>query len=336
MIGDRKNVFKVDKVLVILYILLVGFGWGNIFSSSLSGNIDSIFNLNELYGKQIIFILLSSVLILITLSIEAKFYERFASIFYFISILSLIGLFVFGKTVNGSTSWYGLGSFTIQPSEFAKVATSLAVAKFISDLQTNIKLFNHQVKLLVIIFLPATLIILQNDTGSTLVYLAFFFVLFREGIPKIYLYSISLLFLLVVSTIKFSLSTTFLVSFIILLISYIRSKKKRNSLLKHIGVLLIAVTLSTSINYFYNNVIKQHQKNRISLWLRLENNPEEIEKMKRTILYNLNESEKAISSGGWTGKGYLEGTRTIGKFVPEQQTDYIFSTVGRRVGISWK
>tara|TARA_X000001036_G_scaffold347358_1_gene327485 strand:- start:180 stop:1460 length:1281 start_codon:yes stop_codon:yes gene_type:complete len=332
MIGDRKNVFKVDKVLVILYILLVGFGWGNIFSSSLSGNIDSIFNLNELYGKQIIFILLSSVLILITLSIEAKFYERFASIFYFISILSLIGLFVFGKTVNGSTSWYGLGSFTIQPSEFAKVATSLAVAKFISDLQTNIKLFNHQVKLLIIIFLPATLIILQNDTGSTLVYLAFFFVLFREGIPKIYLYSISLLFLLVVSTIKFSLSTTFLVSLIILLISYIRSKKKRNLLLKHLGVLLIAVTLSTSINYFYNNVIKQHQKNRISLWLRLENNPEEIEKMKRTILYNLNESEKAISSGGWTGKGYLEGTRTIGKFVPEQQTDYIFSTVGEEWG----
>jgi rod shape determining protein RodA len=90
--------------------------------------------------------------------------------------------------------------------------------------------------------------------------------------------------------------------------------------------------LSVSINYFYNNVIKQHQKNRISLWLRLESNPEEIEKMKRTILYNLNESEKAISSGGWLGKGYLEGTRTIGKFVPEQQTDYIFSTVGEEWG----
>ena len=227
MIGDRKNVFKVDKVLIVLYILLVGFGWGNIFSSSLSGNIDSIFNLNELYGKQIIFILLSSVLILITLSIEAKFYERFASIFYLISIISLIGLFIFGKTVNGSTSWYGLGSFTIQPSEFAKVATSLAVAKFISDLQTNIKLINHQVKLLVIIFLPATLIILQNDTGSTLVYLAFFFVLFREGIPKIYLYAISLIFLLVVSTIKFSLSTTFLISFGILFLNYIKTKKKK-------------------------------------------------------------------------------------------------------------
>ena len=332
MIGERKNVFKVDKPLVILYILLVGFGWGNIFSSSLSGSVESIFNINELYGKQIIFILLSSILILITLSIEAKFYERFASIFYFISILSLIGLFIFGKTVNGSTSWYGIGSFTVQPSEFAKVAASLAVAKFISDLQTNVKLINHQVVLALIIFLPALLIILQNDTGSTLVYSAFLFVLFREGIPKIYLYILCLFFLLFISTIKFSLLTTFLISFFIVLISYLKTKKKRNTLIKHLSVLLFATIISFSVNYFYNNIIKQHQKNRIGLWLKLESNPVEIEKMKRTILYNLNESEKAISSGGWTGKGYLEGTRTIGKFVPEQQTDYIFSTVGEEWG----
>ena len=108
MIGERKNVFKVDKILVGLYILLVGFGWGNILSSSLTGEVGSIFNISELYGKQLVFILLSSVIILITLSIEAKFYERFASIFYFLAILSLIGLFIFGKTVNGSTSWYGI------------------------------------------------------------------------------------------------------------------------------------------------------------------------------------------------------------------------------------
>ena len=332
MIGERKNVFKVDKVLVVLYILLVGFGWGNILSSSLTGEVDSIFNISELYGKQLIFILLSSVIILITLSIEAKFYERFASIFYLLAILSLIGLFIFGKTVNGSTSWYDIGSFTIQPSEFAKVATALAVAKFISDFQTNIKLVNHQLKLLVIIFLPALLIILQNDTGSTLVYSAFFFVLFREGVPKIYLYAIGAIFLLFVSTIKFSMLTTFIILSIIIFLVYIKKRKKRYSVIKHLGVLIICTMFSFSINYFFNNVIKQHQKNRISLWLKLENNPDEIQKMKRTILYNLNESEKAIISGGWNGKGYLEGTRTIGKFVPEQQTDYIFSTVGEEWG----
>jgi rod shape determining protein RodA len=332
MIGERKNVFKVDKVLVVLYILLVGFGWGNILSSSLTGEVDSIFNIGELYGKQLVFILLSSVIILITLSIEAKFYERFASVFYLLAILSLIGLFIFGKTVNGSTSWYGIGAFTIQPSEFAKVATALAVAKFISDFQTNIKLVNHQLKLLVMIFLPALLIILQNDTGSTLVYSAFFFVLFREGVPKIYLYAIGAIFLLFVSTIKFSMLTTFIILSIIIFLVYIKKRKKRYSVIKHLGVLIICTMFSFSINYFFNNVIKQHQKNRISLWLKLENNPDEIQKMKRTILYNLNESEKAISSGGWNGKGYLEGTRTIGKFVPEQQTDYIFSTVGEEWG----
>ena len=332
MIGERKNVFKVDKVLVVLYILLVGFGWGNILSSSLTGEVDSIFNIGELYGKQLVFILLSSVIILITLSIEAKFYERFASVFYLLAILSLIGLFIFGKTVNGSTSWYGIGAFTIQPSEFAKVATALAVAKFISDFQTNIKLVNHQLKLLVMIFLPALLIILQNDTGSTLVYSAFFFVLFREGVPKIYLYAIGAVFLLFVSTIKFSMLTTFIILSIIIFLVYIKKRKKRYSVIKHLGDLIICTMFSFSINYFFNNVIKQHQKNRISLWLKLENNPDEIQKMKRTILYNLNESEKAISSGGWNGKGYLEGTRTIGKFVPEQQTDYIFSTVGEEWG----
>ncbi|MDC1534986.1 rod shape-determining protein RodA [Flavobacteriaceae bacterium] len=146
------------------------------------------------------------------------------------------------------------------------------------------------------------------------------------------MYILCLFFLLFISTIKFSLLTTFLISFFIVLISYLKTKKKRNTLIKHLSVLLFATIISFSVNYFYNNIIKQHQKNRIGLWLKLESNPIEIEKMKRTILYNLNESEKAISSGGWTGKGYLEGTRTIGKFVPEQQTDYIFSTVGEEWG----
>ncbi|MCH1547490.1 MAG: rod shape-determining protein RodA [Flavobacteriaceae bacterium] len=332
MIGERKNVFKADKILIILYILLVGFGWGNILSSSITGEISSLFDLSELYGKQLIFILFSSILIIITLSIEAKFYERFSSIIYIISILFLIGLFIFGKTINGATSWYGIGSFTIQPSEFAKVATSLAVAKIISDLQTNIKNIKYQLRLLIIIILPALLIVLQNDAGSTLVYSAFFFVLFREGIPKIYLLIITIFFLIFIGTIKFSLMIMFFIYLPIILLMYFKKRKKRGALFKHLSILVFCFSFSFGVDYFYNNILKQHQRNRISLWLKLENNPEKIQKMKKTILYNLNESEKAISSGGWTGKGYLEGTRTIGKFVPEQQTDYIFSTVGEEWG----
>ena len=225
MIGDRKNVFKVDKVLIILYVLLVGFGWGNIFSSSLSGNIDSIFNLNELYGKQIIFILLSSVLILITLSIEAKFYERFASIFYFISIISLIGLFIFGKTVNGSTSWYGLGSFTIQPSEFAKAATALALAKYVSDIQTDLKSFKDQIKSLIIVFLPALIIIPQPDPGSALVYVALIFPLYREGLHFIYLLLSFIIAALFVATLAFGTFWVSLGILIIIAIIYFKNYK---------------------------------------------------------------------------------------------------------------
>ena len=189
MIGERKNVFKADKILIILYVLLVGFGWGNILSSSITGEINSLFDISELYGKQLVFILFSSILIIITLTIEAKFYERFSSIIYIFSILSLLGLFVFGKTINGATSWYSIGSFTIQPSEFAKVATSLAVAKIISDLQTNVQSLKYQLRLLLIIILPAILIVLQNDAGSTIIYSAFFFVLIIEIYVQILLLS---------------------------------------------------------------------------------------------------------------------------------------------------
>ena len=145
------------------------------------------FDTSQLYGKHLIFIGLTLVLIVLILSFEAKFYERFASIIYLVAILALIGLFLFGKDVNGARSWYGIGSMTIQPSEFAKFATALAVAKYISDLQTNMKTLKDQFRVAAIIFIPALLILLQNDAGSTIVYLAFFFVFYREGLQQIYL-----------------------------------------------------------------------------------------------------------------------------------------------------
>lgn len=138
--------FRFDWLTIILFLLLVGFGWLNILSSSATGEITSYFDMSQPYGKQSVFILFTLVLIILVLSIEAKFYERFASIIYLVSMLSLIGLFIFGKNVNGATSWYGIGGMTLQPSEFAKAATALAVAKYISDLQTNIQDFRDQIK----------------------------------------------------------------------------------------------------------------------------------------------------------------------------------------------
>jgi len=329
---NRTRNFKFDWITIILFLLLVGFGWLNIVSASSSGEITSYFDMSQRYGKQLVFIIFTFVLIILILSIEAKFYERFASIIYLASILSLIGLFVLGKNINGATSWYAIGGFTLQPSEFAKFATALAVAKYISDLQTNIKNIKDQLKAAIIIFVPAFLILLQNDAGSTIVYASFFFVFYREGIPQIYLLLLLSIILLSISALKFSVLPTAIIVTVLVFTHHFFLKKKKGNILQPIFISLLCIAFSFGVHLFYNNILQPHQQDRISLWLRLEKDPEKLEQMKRTILYNLNESEKAISSGGITGKGFMEGTRTTGKFVPEQDTDYIFSTVGEEWG----
>jgi rod shape determining protein RodA len=246
-------------------------------------------------------------------------------------MLSLVGLFVFGKNVNGATSWYAIGSMTLQPSEFAKAATALAVAKYVSDLNTDIKNILDQVKTFVIIVIPAILVLLQNDTGSTIVYAAFFFVLYREGLPKIYLTLVVVAALLSVLSLKFGAIITSVLATVVLTVYHFLSKK-RPPILQSAFALVVCVIISSGVKFFYQSVLQPHQQDRISLWLRLESDPAKLEKMKKTFAYNLNESEKAISSGGFSGRGFMEGTRTTGKFVPEQHTDYIFSTVGEEWG----
>lgn len=324
--------FRFDWITIILFLILVGFGWLNILSASASGEVISYFDMGERYGKQSVFILFTFVLIILVLSIEAKFYERFASIIYLVSMLSLVGLFLFGKNVNGATSWYGIGGMTLQPSEFAKAATALAVAKYISDLQTNIKDFKDQLKTALIVFVPAVLILFQNDAGSTLVYASFFFVFYREGIPRVYLIVGFILILLAISALKFSVIPTVIAALVIIFLHHFFIKKKRKSIINPILITLFCAAFAFGVKLFYTHILQPHQQDRISLWLRLEKDPKKIEQMRKTFAYNLNESEKAISSGGVTGKGFMEGTRTTGKFVPEQDTDYIFSTVGEEWG----
>lgn len=323
--------YKFDWITILLFFLLVGFGWLNILSASQTGDAINYFSFSNSYGKQLIFIILSLVLIIFILSIDSKFYERFTSIIYLVSMLSLVGLFIFGKNINGATSWYDLGGMTLQPSEFAKVATALAVAKYVSDLQTDIKYLKDQLRLFGIIILPAFLILLQKDAGSTLVYGAFFFVLYREGLPKIYLIIGSLLIILSVAALKFGVTVTMLTGALIVF-AYYFTRRKKPPFYKPIFVLLIGLGLAFLVRYVYENQLPFHQKDRITIWLSLEKDAATLESMKKKAAYNLLESEKAISSGGFTGKGFLEGTRTTGKFVPEQHTDYIFSTVGEEWG----
>jgi len=331
--SGRKVFKRIDWLTVLFYLLLVGIGWINIYSSTFSGNNFSVFDFSQLYGKQLIFIGLSLISILVILALEASFYERFSSVLYIISMVLLLGLFVFGKTIAGATSWYDLGFFNFQPSELAKVATVLALAKYLSDIQTDIKNRKDQFYSFLIILIPALLIIPQPDPGSALVFFALVFVLFREGLPLYYLGFAVLALLVFITTLMFG--TTWVGIGLVLIIALFLLLKRASfkiPILPLISVFVITIAFSLSVNFVFNNVFEQRHRDRFSLWLRLEKDPDKLEQIRKTIGYNTYQSEKAIESGGFFGKGFLEGTRTKGDFVPEQHTDYIFSTVGEEWG----
>ncbi|HET8753980.1 MAG TPA: rod shape-determining protein RodA, partial [Salinimicrobium sp.] len=320
-----RTISNFDWFSIFIYILLVGIGWINIYSASLDETATFLLDLDQVYGKQLLWIFLSIFLIIIILSIEAKFYERFASIFYIISLISIIGVFFFGKTINGATSWYAIGSFTIQPAEFAKVATSLALAKFISDIQTNIRNIGDQLKAFVIIALPALIILPQPDAGSAMVYSAFFFPLYREGLSGVYLVAGISGIVIFVLTLLFGPVYVSIAAVVLAILIFIFNRKKRPSPIAYLTILIIAVSISMSVSYVFQNVFEQRHRDRFNIVLGREVD-------NRGIGYNTNQSEIAIGSGGWFGKGWTEGTQTKGNFVPEQHTDYIFSTVGEEWG----
>lgn len=331
MRAEKNNIFYgIDWFLIILYILLVGFGWMNIYAASISDESSEIFDLATRSGKQLLWIFLSVPLIIFVLFFNSKFYEKYASILYLIALLSLIGLFIFGKNINGARSWYALGAASIQPSEFAKTFTALAIAKLLSDRQYNLKLIKNQIKAFIIIFLPAFFIALQPDMGSVLVYLAFFFVLNREGLTLNYIIIGSLAIILFLATLLFGPSMIIIVAFAIIslfLFSFIRKNKRYLKFNWH-KILALYITIGLYIfssSFIYNNVFEQHHRDRFDILLG-------ISKDTKKIGYNTNQSIQAISSGGFTGKGFLKGDRTKGNFVPEHDTDYIFSVVGEEWG----
>ena len=329
---EKNNIFAgIDWLLVFIYIILVSFGWLNIFAASKAEVDFELFNFSTKYGKQFIFICLTIPLIIIILFFNSKFYEKFASILYLISLISLVGLFLFGKTINGATSWYNFGVLGLQPSEFAKAFTALAVAKLLSDRQYNLKLVKNQIKAFIIIFFPAFLITLQPDAGSALIYLSFFFVLNREGLTLNYILLGVTLIALFILTIFFGASKMFISLFILIsiIIAYLIYKGgKRFFRFNWHKVLALYAAIGLFIfgtGYTYDHIFKQHHRDRfeVLLGLKIDN---------KNIGYNSYQSELTISSGGLAGKGFLKGDITQGDFVPEQHTDYIFSTVGEEWG----
>ncbi|WKD84981.1 Peptidoglycan glycosyltransferase MrdB [Polaribacter huanghezhanensis] len=331
MRAEKNNIFYgIDWILVILYIALVGFGWMNIYAATTTDNNSEILDLSTRYGKQLLWILLCIPLIILILFFNSKFYEKFASILYLIGILSLIGLFIFGKNINGAQSWYSFGSASFQPSEFAKAFTALAIAKLLSDRQYNLKLIKNQIKAFIIIFLPAFLIALQPDLGSVLVYLSFFFVLNREGLTLNYITIGALAIILFLLTLFFGPSTIISAVYIVLSIILFYFLKRNKGYFKFnwykiLGLYVVFGIYIFSSGFIFNNVFEQHQRDRFEILLGLS-------KDTKKIGYNTDQSIQAISSGGGFGKGFLQGDRTQGNFVPEQDTDYIFSTVGEEWG----
>lgn len=311
---------NIDWISVFIYMALVTLGWLNIYSSSLLST-------EGTYQKQLIFIGCTIPLIFVVLFVDGKFYEKYASIIFGVSLLSLAGLFVFGKTIAGQRCWYAIGSFTLQPSEFAKAATSLALAKYLSDTQINLKDVNRQVQALAIVFLPVLLILPQPDPGSALIYSIFIIVLYREGLPSWYVWTGFITILLFVLTLVLEPYVVILIALAVLMIIHFKGRVvDRNIILS--GIILVGISAFVlSVDYVFDNVFKQHHRDRFNILLGKSVDM-------KGIGYNTNQSEIAIGSGGWLGKGFLEGTQTKGGFVPEQHTDYIFTTVGEEWGFA--
>ena len=324
----NKKIFLFDWISFLLMVTLIIIGLINIYSTTYDIN-SSIFNYNIPVGKQFFFLNIFLFFSIIILFINSKSFEKYSSIVYLISIILLIGLLFFGKNISGATSWYTFGGFSFQPSEFSKLATSLAVAKILSEIQTNIKKSKSLIQLSIIILIPGALIILQPDPGTALIFSAFFFVLFREGLSYYYLLIFSIGIMLFILTLLLDIKIIISIIFILTSLLYIIARKlnKKTSVYPYITSLSISIIFVFSSIYLFNNIFEQRHRDRFNIILGKEVDSQ-------GIGYNINQSIIAIGSGGLNGKGFLQGTQTKGDFVPEQHTDFIFSTIGEEWGFS--
>ena len=321
----KNHIFdKVDWWTVLMYALLVIIGWLNIYAALFNEN-HEIIDFSQKYGRQLIWISISFIIAIFILFFNWKFFEGFAYPIYVLSIISLLAVLIFGIEVNGAKSWFDFGFMRIQPAEFSKVACCLAVAKFLSGLNVTLEKSKNKIIVTALILLPIIFIILQNDTGSALVYSTFILVLYRFGLPA------TLLIIGIVTTILFV--TSIIVSKVVLIVIlsilaiffFMISSRKIRELLIISSILTICIGFIYSVDYAFERVLEPHHVSRIKVLLGQESDP-------HGSGYNVNQSMIAIGSGGFSGKGYLNGTQTKFNFVPEQSTDFIFCTIGEEWG----
>lgn len=299
-------------------------GWFNIFAAVYKEG-SAIFDFSLNSGKQFIFIIASFTIASIILMIETKFFTFFSYPIYIFAMLFLVAVLILGTEKGGSKSWFGYGGIGVQPSEFAKFATALAIAKLFSSLNGKLPSIRTKLLSILIIAIPITLILLQHDTGSALVFASFIFVFYREGLSgKIFVFGIAIAILFIAALLINELTIIIILSSITLVLIYFLRKRKKE-IFALIGFLAAAIIFIHSVHYVFNNVLKDHQRIRINVLL-----GKEIDL--KGAGYNVNQSKIAIGSGGFWGKGFLKGTQTKYDFVPEQSTDFIFCTIGEEWG----
>ena len=318
---------KIDWLTVGLWAFLALFGVVNIYSATYSGEHVGLFNFATFHCKQFVWVVAAALVAMVILLTEPRFFSNGAYPIYAVVLLLLVATLFLAVTVNGGKSWIEIGGFRFQPSEFAKFGTALALAKYMSAIDVEWRQMRTKVAAAVLVAVPAGLVLLQHDTGSALVFVGFVFPLFREGLSGgilvVGLVAVAL-FVLALLVNKYILLGALLLLALFYLFVWLNKRTARDYW-RTIGILLICATFIFSVDFMFNHVLESHQRERIEVLLGKSDDLQ-------GSGYNVHQSKIAIGSGGFFGKGYLRGTLTKADFVPEQQTDFIFCTVGEEWG----
>ena len=342
----RNSVFsQLDVTVIAIGLFLIFFGWINIYAAGYKPEYSSIFSFSQEYGKQFMWIGIGIILFLIICLLDSSIFTKLSYLYYGAGMALLVAVLIFGKEVNGAKSWFGIGSIGFQPSEFAKIACALLLAKHLSDHPK--KSFSNLAISLGIIAVPCILIMLQPDTGTVLVFTAFILILYRFGyVGNIILAGILAILLAVIAliiqsstfdlpVIDFALEGKYFLVILLAVLGGIamlmvprvvivkKLRKKVNTSI--IATVIVSSVFVLGVNYAVNEVLSPHQTSRVNILLGLEEDPQ-------GAGYNVKQSKTSIGSGGFSGKGFLNGTLTKFKYVPMQSTDFIFCTVGEEWG----
>jgi rod shape determining protein RodA len=317
---------SIDWITLLLYFLFITIGLLSVYASVYKETNPHIWDTSQNYGKQLIWICISVFIGMLILLIDEKFFYAFAYPIYGITIFMLLLVLVAGTTVKGSSSWIEIGGFRMQPAEFAKFGTALAIAKYLSGYNKDFaKNRLDQYISIAIILAPMVIILLQNETGSTLVFFSFVFVLYREGLPGWILFAGFML--AVLGVLALLIKPLYIIIGLVVLagIFLLLVRRTKALIFLTIGVVVVSSFLVGSIDYAFQNILQNHQRTRINVLLGKEVDI-------KGAGYNVQQSKIAIGSGGFWGKGFLQGTQNKFRFVPEQSTDFIFCTIGEEYG----